>query len=235
MRSKLTFALSIVALMAGMALAGPTAISDQPGDFTFQPVERDLIELFCQPVDEASYATASQYDTSYPFEAWVADDFYSDAGIAIDHMVFWGGFWNYSVWAQIYGTYVWIWEETGNCTPGYPYDGSELYYEYIDGANITATQTTGDYYMYEMDVPPFTPTPGAIYWISFQPALDFYDNGQWGIQMSLDYYNCPSMQLFPLLGTDPWTVHGNGDMAFCLYGQGTATTDSDWGAVKALY
>ena len=234
MRSKLTFALSIIALLAGSALAGPTAISDTPGDYTFQSVDRELVELFCQPVDEASYATACQKDIVYPFDAWVADDFTTDAGLAIDHAVFWGGFWNYTVWAQVGPIHVTIWEEVGNCVPGYPGDGSELYYEVI--TDFTATETALDYYMYEFDMPAFTPTPGAIYWITFQPELLFDPNGQFGVQMSLDFYNCASMQLFPLLGTDPWAVHGNGDMAFCLYNStATATQDSDWGAVKALY
>ena len=234
MRNKLTFAISIIALLAGMALASPTAISDTPGDFSFQSIDRDMVEIWCQPVDDASYATASQYDTTYPFEAWVADDFFSDAGLDVDHAVFWGGFWNYTVWSQIYGVYVWIWEENGNCVPGYPYDGSEIYHEYIE--TFVATPTQGDYWMYEFDMPAFTPVPGQQYWISFQPALDFYDNGQFGVQMSLEYYGCASMQIFPALGMEVWEVHGNGDMAFCLYnGTTTATTPSDWSSVKALY
>jgi len=233
MEKKLTMMAAIM-LVASLVMAAPTAVSPVTVSHDGYSVDRDMVPLFCNMDYTSLTALSSQQDTAYPFESWVADDFMIDAGLSIDYIEFIGGFWNYSVFGQCDYFVVSIWEDQGNCLPPYPPVGAEVYTATV--TDFDATLLEGDYYFYGADVPPFTPTPGVLYWISIQGGLFFDPNGQWGWCPGDIIWNCMSVQAFPLLGMEPWTIQGYNDILMCLYnGTTTATESSGRSSVKSLY
>jgi hypothetical protein len=195
------------------------------------------VELWCQALIEGGTVMGSQYAPDYPFDAWVADDWYSDAGLDVNAAEVWGGNWGGDGTggaATIEAFVVWIWMENGNCVPGDPPIGTEVYQEYITVFDIQ--EIGAQRWHAEFDMPAFTPDVGQSYWIAFQPVQPFTPTGQCGVSDGEYGGNCPPMQHFEAAGLLVWTDPGYPGMAFCLHNsESTAASENNWSAVKALY
>jgi hypothetical protein len=101
------------------------------------------------------------------------------------------------------------------------------------------------WYHYYAELPVyFEPVAGATYWLSIQALYPWYEGGQWGWGECLpdDYWGAEAVNVFDALGVTEWTPYSCDDpyehreCAFALYAEEiSATEDSSWGNIKAMY
>jgi hypothetical protein len=132
---------------------------------------RDL--LWDQASTQYSSFYACQWDSVYPFEAEICDNFELMADAMIESVVWWGGYWGgtpnppVDFWIKIYPD-----SGGGNGPMQNP-----IYSQRVPYAE-TLIDPGFNYYYYEAVIPPFAATGGVIYWIEFEPTLVFPP--QWG-------------------------------------------------------
>lgn len=189
-----------VAFTASAATAGDLLWDNVPGGFT--------------PASSMS----SQFDSSYPFDSQLADDFVLAGGGVIESVTFWGGFFNGSP-VPVPSFNIIFYEDAGGTPPGGPEDPSGFGTLF----NVSATSTpVGDDFEYTADLGAgFAADPGTTYWIAIQAVFAFPP--QWGWSASNTMQGSETYFGFPLLGIPYWTpgaaVFGTPrDAAFQLYG-----------------
>ncbi len=181
---KKIFTLSILLVFASVALANkdtdakdqtniPTLGSPSMPNMVRLPILGDRSQLlFDQAPTGTYYFYACQWDSVYPFEAEIADNFTVPFAANVDSLVWWGGYWNGSpvlpldFWIKIYE------DSTGASGPQ-----PKQTPIYVERVPFTETNL-GEYYQYTAEIPPFSAQPGPRYWIEFEPTLVFPP--QWG-------------------------------------------------------
>jgi len=191
------------------------------------------ITLWCQLPDiDLGLVVCSQIDATYPYEAWVADDYQSPSDNAVNSIRWWGGTWQSVEICQPEEFKFIFYVHDGPCLPG-----EILYEETVAVDDCTVVEIGTERYEYVAALG--TPMPqqsGQSYWLTIQAAMPFDPCGMWGWMTSLEVWGCASVLRFPLLGIDDWEEHGNGDMAFCLYSDELVAVESaTWTTLKAAY
>jgi hypothetical protein len=160
---------------------------------------------------------ACQWDSVYPFEAELADNFELTDDATIDYVVWWGGYWGGTPTPPI-DFWIKIYPDSGAGL------GPKLNPIYTQRVPYTETliDPGNNYYYYEAAIPPFAASAGVRYWIVFEPTLVFPP--QWGNNCSTLWGDGQqAYQAFELLGTPKWTdattVFGSPyESSFQLYG-----------------
>lgn len=158
------------------------------------------------------FFTSSQYDTAYPFDSQVADDFMLTDTMYVTDVHWHGGYWNGSPVEPIPFN-IMIYADNGG--PGQP--GTEIYGAYGVYPNYAADPNYANGFFYDIDLDvPFMAQGGTTYWLAIQAVVDFPP--QWGWTSTFDgLYGSPAVQGFPLLGMPYWTALTE-DMSFQLTG-----------------
>jgi len=184
-----------------------------------------------------TYGSQCEYD--YAFAAGTADDFVLPGTGTVDlqYIVAWVGFWNQPVGnpestpADLEGMNLTIYaNDPSTSAPGGkpldPPDSACSHVELIPGGVVYTTQVPagsfgyvddGGYWRVMMPVS-VTLDAGVTYWLEVEPILQpFGTYGQCGWIGTTSQQGAFAMQIFELLGTDPWTtITPNTDVAFCL-------------------
>jgi hypothetical protein len=219
-------------LLLNSDTAGPERGSDIAPVGAVDPAGRDMI-LWCQmPDTDTGLVVCSQIDATYPFEAWVADDYQSPSDHAVNSIRWWGGTWQSVETCQPDHFKITFYAHDGSCLPG-----EILYEEIVAGEDCTVVEIGTERYEYAAALgTPMPQATGQSYWLTIQAAMPFDPCGQWGWLTSLEAWGCASVLRFPLIGIEDWQEHGNGDMAFCLYSEEPVAVDrATWSGVKARY
>ncbi|UCG92339.1 MAG: hypothetical protein JSV97_01105 [candidate division WOR-3 bacterium] len=132
---------------------------------------RDL--LWDQAATQYVGFNACQWDSVYPFEAEICDNFVLMADANIESLVWWGGYWGgtpnppVDFWIKIYPD-----SGGGNGPMQNP-----IYVQRVPYVETLIDPVT-QYFYYEAVIPPFAATGGVTYWIEFEPTLVYPP--QWG-------------------------------------------------------
>ncbi len=162
---------------------------------------------------------SSQYDTAYPFDSQLADDFmFTDVGYNVTDVEWVGAFWNPGDPGFDIGFNIYFYADDGSgSAPTTPVPGSALA-TYNLAAGDVAQTFNGSIWEYSADLPtPFTANVGQKYWVAIQAAMDFPPQWGWGVDNAI-MYGANAKQGFPLLGLPYWTNPGYGDAMFTLSG-----------------
>jgi hypothetical protein len=179
-------------------------------------------------VPSGGQAISSQFDTAYPFQSQVADDFFFNRSIQVTGIHWWGVFYGGSPpWPNPtdFNIIFYADDGTGNMPTG---DGmndptsTALVVYFIPDVNGTNCGPYPEDFVYDVILPnPFIATANTKYWIAIQAKLDWppqwgwYTNGNNPDQLHLPVFG------FPELGAPYWTDVNpsyGGDMAFYLNG-----------------
>jgi hypothetical protein len=176
-------------------------------------------------VDATSTLLSSQLEPVYPFVSHMADDFVLSSTAAIDHIKFWGGFWNGNPVDPVDINIYFFADDNGVPTgSGMPDPSSTALYTH----SATVSGVVGAYATeYDMDIPAFVANGGTTYWLSVQADLIFPPQFGWATNGGNPDQGAIPVQGFPLLGTNYWTPTTYGDMAFQLEGTVGGTPGAD--------
>jgi len=186
-------------------------------------------------------AIASQCEYDYAFAAGTADDFVLPGTdpVTLEYVVAWVWFWNsdpLATPADMDGVNVTIYaHDPGTSAPGGkpldPPDSACSHVELVPNGIVYTTQLAQGSFGYLPDdtnvwrlMMPVSVTldAGVTYWLEVEPILQpFATYGQVGSIPSDIQQGAGCMQIFELLGTNPWTTYDPiSDVAFCLLGEG---------------
>ncbi len=197
-----------------------------------EPILGDRSELLFDQAATGYYTfDACQWDSVYPFEAEIADNFSVPFETDVDSLVWWGGYWNgtptlpVDFWIKIY-------EDSTGASGPQPKQAPI----YVARVSFTE-QNLGLYYQYTAKIPPFHAFPGTRYWIEFEPTLLFPP--QWGNNCSWPANNPgwgDGQQMYfksAVFGFPQWvpatTVFGNPhESSFQIYGTTSAPVSYIW-------
>ena len=224
MRTKLLVVLALCCWASMSVAADLDAIGPVGPGGTAPEMGRDAV--FCQAPDFVT-GLSSQIDFIYPFDSGVIDDFMVETDASIDHIEWWGTYWNGTPGGPAEYFVISFFEDNGNC---YPAD-EPFYVEDI----FVYDEIPGDHNMYVADIPPVPVTAGQAYWVEIQAVMEFTVGGQWGWGTSADVNMCAPLQGFPLLDIPYWSHIDYDAMAFCLYANVVATDNQTWSNMKSLY
>ncbi|MCW5775885.1 MAG: hypothetical protein KIS87_05505 [Phycisphaeraceae bacterium] len=219
-----------IGLVAGLALGLASAasatdltknVSVGPLDHVDAPVNRASDPVIYTNTGSypnlAGSGWSSQFDTNYPFESRVADDFVLPGPANQVTGVTWAGlWWNPGPPGNATGFRVFFYNDVGG-VPGQPGSANEIGSTTLTMGQITIQ--TGIYCSvcddYTADINPITLNPGTKYWVTVQ-SINFFPP-QWGW---MDAIGSPANahQGFPLLGIPYW-VNNSVEQAFRLHGK----------------
>jgi len=171
-------------------------------------------------IDGTQNGLSSQFDTAYPFNSQVADDFMLDVDTPITDVHWWGIFWNGPPAGPNPADFNIIFYADAGGMPtgaGLP-DPTPTALKVYNIPGVMGVPTGGtEEYEYDVILPePFVALANEHYWIAIQWAGDFPPQWGWSTNGGNPELLNPAVQGFPLLGTVYWTVHQYGDQAFYL-------------------
>jgi hypothetical protein len=170
--------------------------------------------------DNGGYTTnalSSQFDTAYPFNSQVADDFEFSSQVTVGEVVFFGLFWNGNAINPIDLNVLFYNDDgTGNGPTGAGMadpSSTAIQAELHTGVGVDNYDGT---FTYDIILnTPFVANAGTKYWIVAQWKGDFPPQWGWCVSVSQQLHVCD--QGFPVLGTPYWTPMTNyGDVSFQL-------------------
>ncbi len=172
--------------------------------------------------DATSNGLSSQLDVVYPINSQCADDFLFEEETVVSDVHWWGTFWNGppdEVDPCDFNIFIYADDGTGNSPTGAGMPNPETtaiasyFFPAITGYPLDPLGN----YEYEVILDPvFTAEAGEKYWITIQAVFVFPPQWGWLTNGANPELLHTSLQGFPLLGTDFWTDHTYGDMAFYL-------------------
>jgi hypothetical protein len=175
------------------------------------------------PIDDTSNGLSSQFDTAYPFNSQVADDFQLQQDTMITDVHWWGAFWNPAGSPVNPADFNIIFYADAGGMPtgaGMP-DPTPTALKVYTIPQVNGIPTGGtDEFEYDVVLPePFQALANEIYWIAIQWKGDYPPQWGWETNGANPEKLSVSVQGFPLLGTNYWTPNtAYGDMAFYLTG-----------------
>jgi len=137
-------------------------------------ISRSGALLFDQVATGNNAFCSSQWDSVWPFEDRICDNFTVPYNAEVDSVVWWGGYWSYpsnsiiDFWIEIYPDSV-----------GFSQPKQDAMYSERVGYTETSLVT---YYQYEAVIPQFQAFAGETYWIQFMASLVFPPH--WGNECS---------------------------------------------------
>ena len=137
-------------------------------------ISRSGALLFDQVATGNNAFCSSQWDSVWPFEDRICDNFTVPYDAEVDSVVWWGGYWSYpsnsiiDFWIEIYPDSV-----------GFSQPKQDAMYSERVGYTETSLVT---YYQYEAVIPQFQAFAGETYWIQFMASLLFPPH--WGNECS---------------------------------------------------
>jgi len=165
---------------------------------------------------------SSQYDTAYPWQSQVADDFIFEEDMQVTGVHWWGMFWAGPPWPNPCDFYVLFYADDGTGTmptgAGME-DPSSTALAFYDLPEVLGTLFSTDSYEYNVTLPhPFNASADTKYWIVIQAKVDCPPQWGWSTNGQSPDQLHAAVQGFPLMGVSYWTNLLDGEMAFVLYG-----------------
>jgi hypothetical protein len=218
---------ALMLIPASAALANTKKLTTMTTeDFTggTHPASREIVWDNGEPAGSFN-GMSSQFDTAYPFQSQVADDFILESETNINDVHWWGMFWNPGAGPNPADFNIIFYADAGGMPTGAGMnDPTSTALKVYFMPQVMGVEIQTDVYEYDVTLPePFVASANTYYWIAIQWVGDFQP--QWGFATNGDNpeYGVSALQGFPLLGTPYWTDHGYGDQAFYLTSTGPDT------------
>ncbi len=157
---------------------------------------------------------SSQYDTAYPFESHVADDFVLGSNTTVTAVNWCGLYWNPGTPHNATSFNILFFADNGFGSAPIGGPGSEFASFNIGIGSVTVSSLGGDAEAYSASLGAGVAlSAGTTYWMAIQAVSDYPPQWGWGS----NGLGGNSVQGFPLLGVAYWTGTGF-DQCFSLEG-----------------
>lgn len=151
-------------------------------------------------------AFSSQFDTAYPFESHVADDFSLASNYIVTGVNWVGQYWNPGTPHNATAFNILFFADNGSGTAPVGGPGSQFASFTVPIGSISVTSMGGDVESYSAGLGAGVAlNAGTTYWISIQSVSDFPPQWGWGSNGAGN-----AVQGFPLLGTPYWSPLAEG-------------------------